>query len=325
MGRGSGKRVQGALLQSVITHIAAGEDNSAVERATGVTRKTVRKLRVSLDYWGVPYPPRCVRLGRPTALRKAHLDGLKTYLDGRPSAYLEEIRDWLLDEYAIETTIWTVFRALEKLNYSRKIATKRAKEQSEPLRRMYAARMQNYTADQIVALDESACNERTGDRKYGWGPVNEPVELIYSFKRLERWSLLPAMTVDGYLSYCVFQGAITSEILEDFLQNSVLPHCNPHPAPRSVLVLDNASIHRSARVRELCEAAGVVVEYLPPYSPDYNLIEKSFKQLKSWIKRNGEQAQWFNEFISFLDYAVQRSCCNIDCSGWFKICGYPLL
>jgi transposase len=45
-------------------------------------------------------------------------------------------------------------------------------------------------------------------------------------------------------------------------------------------------------------------EHLPPYSPDYNLIEKSFKQLKSWIKWNYRQAELFTEFHYFLEYAV---------------------
>ena len=120
MGRGSGKRLQPALLQSVINHIAAAEDNSAIERATGVTHKIIRKLRVSLEYWGVPYPPASVRLGRPALLRQAQINGLMVYLAGRPQAYLSKIRDWLYDEYDVRVTTATVYRALEKLNYSRK-------------------------------------------------------------------------------------------------------------------------------------------------------------------------------------------------------------
>jgi transposase len=231
----------------------------------------------------------------------------------------------VFNEFDLEVSLTTVWRELERMNYSRKVASKRAKEQSEPLRRVYLARMaEHYTADQIVALDESACNERTGDRKYGWSPRNEPVELTYSFKRSERWSLLPALTVNGYLSYTIFQGAITSELMEEFLEYQVLPFCNPHPAPNSVIVLDNASIHRSARVRQLCEAAGVILEYLPPYSPDYNPIEKSFKQLKGWIKCHADDVGIFKEFDAFLHYAVQSVCCEIDCKSWFRRCGYPL-
>jgi transposase len=170
---------------------------------------------------------------------------------------------------------------------------------------VYADRIaQHYTAEMIVAVDESACNSRTGDRKYGWSPINEPVELVYNFKRSERWSLLPAMTGDGYLSYMIFQGSTTSGIMEHFLEFEVLPHCNPYPGRNSVIVLDNTSIHRSVRVREHCGRAGVVLEYLPPYSPDYNPIEKSFKQLKGWIKRNARQIELFNGFDNFLEYAV---------------------
>lgn len=191
---------------------------------------------------------------------------------------MEEMQQYLYDEYDVECTLSTVWRALEKLHYSRKLATKRAREQSEPLRRVYRARVQQYKAEQIIAIDESACNERTGDRKYSWSRIGTPVEATYSMKRSKRWSLLPAMTVNGYLSYTIFQGSITSEIIEDFLERSVLPYTTPG---YSVIVLDNASIHRSARVRELCAMCEVELEYLPPYSPDYNPIKKSFKQLKS--------------------------------------------
>ncbi|KAF2628565.1 hypothetical protein BU25DRAFT_457864 [Macroventuria anomochaeta] len=54
--------------------------------------------------------------------------------------------------------------------------------------------------------------------------------------------------------------------------------------------------------------AEVQQEYPPPYSPDYNPIEKSFKQLKSWMKRNVAEQDMFDNFYYLLD--------------WFWICGY---
>ena len=66
----------------------------------------------------------------------------------------------------------------------------------------------------------------------------------------------------------------------DFVEHKVLPHCNPRPGPRLVLVLDNASIHKNHRLRELYEAYGVALEFLPPYSPDFNPIEATFHNLK---------------------------------------------
>jgi putative transposase len=48
-----------------------------------------------------------------------------------------------------------------------------------------------------------------------------------------------------------------------------------------VLVMDNASIHRLLEIVQACKEFSVALEYLPPYLPDYNPIERSFKVLKS--------------------------------------------
>jgi putative transposase len=44
--------------------------------------------------------------------------------------------------------------------------------------------------------------------------------------------------------------------------------------------VDNAPIHRKKRIRELVEAAGYIVLFLPTYSPDLNDIEHDFSALK---------------------------------------------
>jgi transposase len=194
--------------------------------------------------------------------------------------------EFLYDEFYVEISTPTIWRELERMRWSQKLATKRAREQSAALRGVYLACMaQHYTADQIVASDKSACNERTGDCKYSWSAINKAVEVVYSFRRSERWLLLPALTIDGYMSYLIYQGSVTAELIEDFIEYQVLPYCNPHPTTASVLVLDNASIYQLPRIRKFCERDGVQLEYLPPYLPEYNPIEKSFKTLKSWIKR----------------------------------------
>ena len=60
---------------------------------------------------------------------------------------------------------------------------------------------------------------------------------------------------------------------------------NRFPGRNSVLIMDNARIHHGGNVQALCDARGVVLIYLPPYSPDMNPIEKVFSVMKSQIKR----------------------------------------
>ncbi|KAI2478316.1 EntF Non-ribosomal peptide synthetase module protein [Pyrenophora tritici-repentis] len=179
------KMENGSQVQAILDRITACESDRAISRVTGAIRNTVAKLRLSSEFWGVPYPPRCVRIGRPSILRQAQREDLQAYLNSSPSAYMDEMKDFLYDDYDVGISLASVYRELEKMGWSRKLATKRAKEQSEPLRRLYLARMaQYYKAEQIVALDESACNERTGDRKYGWTPIgrdgNYQAKLAYS-------------------------------------------------------------------------------------------------------------------------------------------------
>lgn len=58
------------------------------------------------------------------------------------------------------------------------------------------------------------------------------------------------------------------------------------PSLRLVLILNNTVIHYTIKISELCEIAGIKVEYLPLYSLDISPIEPIFLVLKSWIRRN---------------------------------------
>ena len=59
----------------------------------------------------------------------------------------------------------------------------------------------------------------------------------------------------------------------------------PRLTSNHVVILDNARLHKTSRTRELIQASGATLMFLPPYSPDYNPIEHN---LVSNIKRYRE-------------------------------------
>ena len=165
----------------------------------------------------------------------------------------------------------------------------------------WMARIGRYNANELVFLDESAANERTSDRKYGWAPRGVRAAEYLPIKRSERWSILPAYTTNGYLTYEIYQGSFNTLRFNAFVAEKLLPLMQPYPAPRSVIVLDNAHIHRNQGFGDMCAVAGVRIEYLPPYSPDSNPIEKPFAGLKMWMQKNRDLVIAFGvDFRGFL-------------------------
>ena len=58
----------------------------------------------------------------------------------------------------------------------------------------------------------------------------------------------------------------------------------PALKPGQTVIMDNAAFHKNKRTKELIEAAGCKLLYLPPYSPDFNPIENVWAVIKSFYK-----------------------------------------
>ena len=58
-------------------------------------------------------------------------------------------------------------------------------------------------------------------------------------------------------------------------------------------------------LERLCHSAGVVLEFLPPYSPDFNPIEESFAKMKAWMRKNYTLQENYETCEGFLELAMQ--------------------
>jgi len=92
--------------------------------------------------------------------------------------------------------------------------------------------------------------------------------------------------------------------------------------PNSVIVMDNASIHHSSRVRELVEGAGRKLVFLPPYSPDFNPIESAFSKVKAFLRREGRKLAATGVPDKGIIAAALASITKQDAAGYFKRSGY---
>ncbi|KLO15582.1 hypothetical protein SCHPADRAFT_824468, partial [Schizopora paradoxa] len=69
----------------------------------------------------------------------------------------------------------------------------------------------------------------------------------------ERYSILPAITLDGIIECLIIEGSFNTERFVQFIED-LLPKMNPFPEPNSVIVMDNCIIHKSPEIRDLIES-----------------------------------------------------------------------
>jgi len=86
-----------------------------------------------------------------------------------------------------------------------------------------------------------------------------------------------------------------------------------------VVVLDRLGAHRTQRVRELVEATGAELVFLPSYSPDLNPIEEAFSKIKGTVRKAGARTR--EALVEAIDRALAAVTPG-DAAGWFAHAGY---
>ncbi len=122
----------------------------------------------------------------------------------------------------------------------------------------------HYRPEQLVFADESHFNLLTLRRPYTWSIQGERATRFKFFHRGTKYSMLPAISMDGILHLEVLENMIMGNNFHRFIQG-LLPLMNEWPLPNSVLVVDNTLIHKVASIRELVEERGTRLLYLPAY------------------------------------------------------------
>jgi transposase len=113
----------------------------------------------------------------------------------------------------------------------------------------------------------------------------------------------------------VVEGGADGAVFETYLQEMLLPALGK----AEVVVMDNLSVHKSERVREMIEGTGASLLYLPPYSPEFNPIEEAFSKIKNLVRKAGARVR------EALVDAVGEALCEVteeDARAFFEHCGY---
>jgi transposase len=170
--------------------------------------------------------------------------------------------------------------------------------------------------EKLIFLDESGVTTEM-TRAYGRARRGERVREGTPAGHWKTVTILSAISIAGLVATMVIEAPTDGEVFLCYLEQVL----SPQLAPGHIVVMDNLSAHKVQGVRELIEARGAKLLYLPPYSPDFNPIEKAWSKLKQHLRRL--KARTVEQLQQSLAQALPTITPG-NAQAWFRHCGYPL-
>lgn len=206
--------------------------------------------------------------------------------------------------------------ARARLNAQKKtpVARERDRADVQEQRRAFATQQAQLDASRLIFIDESGF--RLGcPPHYGWAPVGEKSPGKSTQGSWRTMTMIGALALDGFRGFMTIDAATGADVFHAFVQQELLPHLQSG----DVVVMDNLSAHKTAAVLHSIRNAGAQVMFLPPYSPEYNPIEKAWSKMKAMMRRLDTRTR------DAFDAAVARAMDAVtlqDIAGWVRYAGY---
>ncbi len=190
-----------------------------------------------------------------------------------------------------------------------------AREQDQEARTAWREQARRLASQDLVFVDETGAHiamtpmyayAPRGQRAYGKVPRNSGANT----------TLMASLSRQGMGEAFILEGAADAVAFELYIEQILAPSLHPG----QIVIMDNLSIHLSARVRQAIEATGCQLLFLPAYSPDLSPIEEAFSKLKTYLRRVGART---HEALFEAIAAALLTVTAADARGWFTHCGYP--
>ena len=166
----------------------------------------------------------------------------------------------------------------------------------------------------LVFVDESGFRLGSPPR-FGWAPVGKDApgkSVEGSWKTV---TMIGAIAMDGFRGLMTIDAGTSTDVFLAYVQQVLAPNL----CPGDIVVMDNLAAHRTGRVVLAIQAAGADVLFLPPYSPEYNPIERTWAKLKDILRRLPTLTRdAFDNAVATAMEAITTK----DIRGWTEYAGY---
>lgn len=168
--------------------------------------------------------------------------------------------------------------------------------------------------ERLFFVDECGTNTKMA-RARGRSRRGERCRAAIPHGHWKTTTLVAALTTSGIAAPMILDDAMNGDMFAAYVTQLLVKELKPG----DVVIMDNLPAHKVAAVRETIEGAGARLIYLPPYSPDFNPIEKAFSQIKAHLKKAAARSK------QNLDAAIAAAIDTVsphNATNYFTACGY---
>lgn len=273
---------------------------------------------------------------RATSFSQEDNTKLKRIIRDKPYLYLDEIQKEMKE--CCGGKVWhtsTLWRQMRRLGYSLQKAVFRARLQCRKEQERFMLRLEENTAHprQYLVIDEvhKSANEARRERAWGIRGVTPVLDGTFDRGFLKRYTMIAAANINGFVeSACHLverddndadRGTVDMAKFEEYVEQYIVPVLGTYELDEenSIVIMDNATIHISQRVKDLIEEAGALLINTAPYSPGMNPIEYMFSVYKAALKRHRYAGiDWYDSHLFSL-YSVTKEIAR----NLFRHCHWP--
>jgi len=168
-----------------------------------------------------------------------------------------------------------------------------------------------------VFIDEAGAKTNM-TRLRGRSPKGQRVHDETSSGHWSTTTMISSLRRDGSTACMTVDGATTGEVFRAYVEHILVPTLRRG----DIVVLDNLSSHKDKPAIALIEQAGAEVRFLPPYSPDFNPIEKMWSKVKALLR--SAKARTEETLLAAIGSALAEVTAQ-NAEGWFAACGYSII
>jgi len=196
------------------------------------------------------------------------------------------------------------------------VARERDRPQVQAKRKAFAQEQPKLNPEKLVFLDESGF--RLGSPpNYGWAPVGEKSIGKATHGAWRTMTMIGAIGLNGWRGFLTVNAPTDSDIFFAFVRHQLVPNLRPG----DIVVMDNLSAHKRPDIVAAIRATGGEVLFLPPYSPEYNPIEKAWAKLKEILRRLTTVSR--DAFDAAVAVAMNHITVD-DVRAWTRFAGYAI-